>query len=130
MDFSPLVGLPWRDRGRGSDGLDCWGLVVVAFSAGTGIRLPSYADDYQSAADHAETSALFAEGVSDWVKVDTDKAQPFDVAVFLTAGRFHVGLMVRRGLVLHIPVRKTSVIVPLGRVTGVLDGIYRHSSKV
>ena len=58
--FSDLVGLPWRDRGRVADEYDCYGLFRAGFTAGTGIVLPSHADDYRTAADRAETAQKLA----------------------------------------------------------------------
>lgn len=37
----PLLGIPFVDRGRGPDGLDCWGLVLEIFRR-CGIKLPDY----------------------------------------------------------------------------------------
>ena len=66
MDFSAFVGLPWKDRGRGEGGYDCWGLFIAAFAAGTGIALPSHSDEYSTAADRAETAQVYAGEIGDW----------------------------------------------------------------
>lgn len=125
MDFSDFVGLPWKDRGRGPE-YDCWGLVVAVFAAGTGIELPSHDGLYTSAAARAETAQVFAGEVGDWLEVPRDSEVPFDAAVMKIAGGFHIGMIVRRGLMLHMPRAKLSVIEPLSRFEAVLLGIYRH----
>lgn len=125
MDFSDFVGLPWQDRGRGP-GYDCWGLFRAAFEAGTAIDLPAHSDDYLSAADRTETRRLLAGDLGDWREVSIGREREFDGVVLAIAGGVHVGLVVRRGLMLHMPRGKTSVIEPLGRYGAVLTGIYRH----
>lgn len=124
LDWSAFVGLPWRDRGRGPDGYDCWGLCRAAFTAATAIELPSYAEGYRSAADAAATARVLAREVADWIDVATAGVAPLDAAVMTIAGRFHIGLVVRPGSVLHMPFQGTSVIAPLSLLPK--PTIYRH----
>jgi murein DD-endopeptidase len=126
MDWSALVGLPWRDRGRGSDGYDCWGLIVAAFAAGPGIALPSHDGQYRTASDREDVRKVFAGEVGDWLAIEEAEARPFDVAVMTIAGRMHAGVIVRPGMMLHMPANKTSVIERLDRFRPVLTGLYRH----
>ncbi len=37
-----LVGIPFIAGGRGWDGCDCWGLLLLAYREVLGIELPSY----------------------------------------------------------------------------------------
>lgn len=126
MDFSTFVGLRWQDRGRGQPGYDCWGLLIAAFAAGTGIALPSHDGQYTTARAGTETAALYAIDVEDWAEIPLGTERPFDAAVMTVAGRFHVGLIVRRGSMLHMPMGRTSVIEPLPRLR--LTGLYRHGA--
>lgn len=126
MDFSEFVGLPWRDRGRDADGYDCWGVFVAAFERGTSIDLPSHSDEYSTAADKVETAKVVAGELGDWSEIPRGTEREFDAAVMKIAGGFHIGLIVRRGLVLHMPRGKSSVIEPLARFNTVLAGLYRH----
>jgi len=126
LDFSAFVGLPWHDRGRDASGYDCWGLFVAAFYAGTGIDLPSYADDYTTAIDKAEVARIFAGELGDWAEVARGHERPFDGATMRIAGQLHIGLIVARGRMLHMPMGKSSVIERLDRYTPVLTGLYRH----
>jgi cell wall-associated NlpC family hydrolase len=126
FDWSDWVGRPWRDRGRGQGGFDCWGLVVAAFEAGTGVALPAYADGYSSAADRAETAAIFAGEVGGWSEVPADRAMPYDAMVVSNGRRLHVGLVVRRGLVLHQPFNQTSRLEPVSRFAD--PHFFRHRS--
>lgn len=125
MEFSAFVGLPWQDKGRGPDGYDCWGLFLAVFRA-AGIELPSYADDYSTAMDRAERASILSGEIGDWTEVGKGAERELDGALLLIAGGYHVGVIVRRGLMLHMPRNRTSVIEPLGRYGPVLKGIYRH----
>jgi cell wall-associated NlpC family hydrolase len=127
VDWSAFVGLPWRDRGRGAGGYDCWGLLIAAFEVGTGVALPSHDGRYQTAADGVETAAILDGELGAWREVLEVSVAPFDVALMKIGGRLHVGLMVRRGLMLHLPARKTSVIEPIARFRPVLTGYFRHN---
>jgi len=126
MDFSAFVGLPWKDRGRGPDGYDCWGLFIAAFRAGTCINLSSYADDYTTAIDKAEVARIFAGELGDWAEIERGRERPFDGVTMRIAGQLHIGLIVARGAMLHMPLGKSSVIERLDRYTPVLTGLYRH----
>lgn len=128
MDWSSFVGLPWRDRGRGNGGYDCWGLLVAAFGQGTRIELPSYAADYVTATDRDDAARLFAGEVGDWVEISREQLQPFDVVVLSNRRRLHVGLAVDRRRMLHMPFQATSVIEPLSRV--VPSGYFRHRGLI
>lgn len=120
MDWSAFVGLPWQDHGRGNPGYDCYGLFRLAFAAGTGIGLPSHADDYVTVADRAEIAAILADDLSDWSEVREQR--PFDGAVMRIMGGLHIGLIVRPDLMLHMPREGTSVLEPLRYRAR----IYRH----
>lgn len=57
------VGLPYRDRGRARDGLDCWGLLCLVYAERCGIVLPAFDglgwhDFAAAAADRAGAAAL------------------------------------------------------------------------
>lgn len=97
------VGLPYRDKGRGPDGFDCWGLVRAALLAERGIRLPDYADAYESASDPDSASRAVTAGLANgWRKVE--RPEPFDLVILKIALRpWHCGLIVARGWFLHCP---------------------------
>lgn len=98
-----LVGLPWRERGRGQDGVDCWGLIVLAF-AGRGIALSSYAEHYAGVGERARVAALLAEhaGAAPWRPIDGPE-RPWDVLLFRAGGvATHVGIVTEPGAMLHI----------------------------
>ena len=103
FDFSEYVGLPFKDKGRDRDGLDCWGLLCLIYAEKAGIILPSYRDDYVTAADHKALESLMQDSVGDWREVSESEAQPLDGVLMRRGGiECHVGVVVKRGYVLHI----------------------------
>ena len=114
MWTNDYVGLPWRERGRDREGLDCWGLVRLVLAEQRGIDLPSYAGDYASTEERAEIAALIAGRSSGMVEpVAAGAERPFDL-IQLRDGDAptHIGLVVAAGDMLHIPRRRAAVVVP------------------
>jgi cell wall-associated NlpC family hydrolase len=104
MNFDSLVGLPYRDKGRDRAGLDCWGLVRLAFLELRGIELPAYGEDYSTAADRRAVAELVAGEIEPaWRPIAPGLEQPLD-AVLVREGRFprHVGLVTAPGKMLHV----------------------------
>lgn len=96
MDTAAYIGIPFEWRGRDHHGVDCYGLVCMAYEA-EGIQLPDYA--YM---DAPELSRLFAAGLREpcWHEVTVPKA--LDVVVFRINGHpLHCGVMVDRHDFLH-----------------------------
>ena len=97
------IGIPFRDRGRGPDGCDCWGLVRLVYREELAIALPSYDEHYVSATEREEIAAVVAgEAASPrWASVAPPAA--FDV-LFFRRGRLdaHAGLHLAPGLMLHM----------------------------
>jgi len=126
---SVYVGLPYRDLGRDRAGCDCWGLVRLVYLHELGIELPSYAEDYVSAAEHAEIARLIGDVEEGDAWREIEMVRPFDVAVF-TRGvhRSHVGVMVDGAHMLHMAGRSRAVIEPIDRPRHAsrLAGFHRH----
>lgn len=131
MITEPYVGLPWRDRGRDRAGLDCWGLVRLVLEEEAGIVLPSYADDYSDTSDREAVAGLVSVKRGPWVAVTPGSERALDL-VLIRERPWHIGLVVRRGLMLHMPAEQTSVIEPYttGRYVPRVEGLYRHISMI
>ena len=103
MDFNQYVGLPYRDKGRDRSGLDCWGLLRLVYHEQAGIALPSYAEDYVTAEDRQAIADLIAGRRQPWSEVAEETVKPLDGLLMCHAGlERHIGIVVRRGLVLHV----------------------------
>lgn len=127
--FNGFVGLPYRVGGRSRDGVDCWGLIRLVF-ADRGIELPVYDGDYVCKREAAAYAAQIAGADwTEWRKVYDP--EPLDMIAIRRAGYItHVGLVVRRGLMLHAdehgPSRIESYDAPLWKSR--IAGFYRHAS--
>lgn len=95
-----FIGLPYADRGRSRDGVDCWGLVRLVL-ASHGIDVPSYAGRYASVQERAEVASLIEDVKPSWMKVDDPRE--LDLAIF-RHGRLetHVAIVVEPGRMLHV----------------------------
>lgn len=123
------LATPFLDKGRTWVGVDCWGLVALAYSELMGISLPLYSGNYDSANDRPTLSKLVEQERKTWVQVDRVEVKPLDCVVLLMAGRpVHVGLMIDKRQFLHCSHRIGTVVE---RVDSVLwqervEGYYRH----
>lgn len=103
IEFNQYVGLPFRDKGRDRDGLDCWGLLRLVYAEQAGVDLPSYAEDYATAADTRALADMIAGRLLPWREVSEEAVKPLDGLLMCHGGmERHIGVVVRRGLVLHI----------------------------
>lgn len=125
-----FVGIPFADRGRDFDGVDCWGLVRLVYSRAFDIYLPSFADGYERADEREIVAVLIDEGRgSPWWPVEAP--QTGDVAVIRRGGLpTHVGVVVGYRL-LHADRGAASSLVPLDhvRIRRRLAGYYRHEAR-
>lgn len=101
------IGLPFLARGRGENGsYDCWGLLRHVLAEQRGINLPSLADRYDSTLvkNAAQMAQVIAhESARAWLPVTAGHEETFDVIEMRINGHpMHVGLVVARGLMLHI----------------------------
>ena len=92
------IGLPFKDLGRTSEGLDCWGLVVLSYKEDLGIDLPHFDTDYQDARQVKSISTIIERERIEWTEVPEGQEQPYDV-ILLREGALvvHVGLIVKTG---------------------------------
>lgn len=126
------IGLPYRDQGRDSHGVDCWGLARMVYARELGIELPSYAGAYASASERSEIDGLItgARRVS-WTRVAAPGA--FDLLLFRIAGqRSHIGIHVGAGRMLHVFNREQAKLEHFdrGRWAQRFCGAFRHVSRM
>jgi cell wall-associated NlpC family hydrolase len=123
------IGLPWRDHGRGWDGIDCYGLCKLVLQGEWGIALPSYTEAYSSAHEIREVAeAIKMLDARPWAPVGVP--EPFDVLVFRRgAWATHVGIAVDGQRMLHVEKATSSCIVPFtdGRWLHKRVACYRHA---
>ena len=114
--WGPYVGSPFVDGGRDIEGLDCWGLVRLAFADHLGIELPDYGE--VSARDLLRVARAIGGGQEAWEAVEHPRA--FDVALLRLYSRSwigHVGLMIDARHMLHTERASAAAVVQLDHYT-------------
>lgn len=110
-DLAGYVGIPWQDKGRDRAGCDCWGLLRLVYAECLGITLPSYGDNYATAADREALHALIAGELGPWIAIPAGSEQTFDGVLTTEGGVIrHVGIVAGNGAMLHMPEGSDSVI--------------------
>jgi len=109
VDLKSYIGIPYKDKGRDREGLDCWGLLRLVYREQLGIELPSYADGYSTAEDQADVARLILDvrdrvppgDVRPWRPVEKEKGG--DAVLIRIAGEpMHVGVVVKPGEMIHV----------------------------
>lgn len=129
-----FVGLPYKDKGRGPDGWDCWGGVRYVLAEQFGIDLPSYADAYATGNDHGAVAAAVDAGLrTGWRGVTEPQAG--DLLILSIAGRpWHCAVMVNPRMFLHWPPPDAHGVQQLSCIERIdapkwmrrIEGFYRH----
>lgn len=108
INFRPYIGLPYRDRGRSEDGIDCWGIPYLIYSREAGIKLADYGEisAYDLLAIAKEIGKHRAAS-NIWRPLGIgERLQPLDIVVMAAAGKparipHHVGVMMNDHQMLH-----------------------------
>ncbi len=129
------MGLPWHERGRSRDGVDCWGLVREVYRQQLGISLPSYEGEYTDPHERSETSAILTGNAAQWPwrPIDAGEQQPFDVIMITRGGvPAHVAIVVDAAQMLHVAPGELSRIerYDCGAWRRRIEGFYRHIARV
>ena len=131
------VGIPWQVHGRDRSGIDCWGLLCLAYREVYAIDLPTFDAEYTGTTlpvDAAHLADLFAQRwpLEGFRELRPDEAAiAGDVMLFRLFGRAcHVGIYAGDHMVLHV---RAGVDSCLERVDGPswkprLAGVYRHQA--
>jgi hypothetical protein len=97
------------------------------------IVLPSFRDDYQTAADGEAVSGLINGNRSEWTEVPAGEERTSDALLMSLAGMpRHIGVVVGNGLVLHIERGAGSLIESYHsmRLRRRVVGFFRHEKMV
>lgn len=94
------IGIPYENRGRTRDGVDCWGLVQLWYREQLDVDVPDYLWAYTAANDKESVSDAIEENKANWKKVD--EPEYGDVLVFRIMGYpMHVGIKLNGDDFLH-----------------------------
>jgi len=110
---SKFVGFPFLDRGRTPSGCDCWGLVRLYYKDKYDIDLPSYVDEYEASTVKGLTAEAINAHIAEWGHIPPGEEQEGDVILLRVGGLpCHIGVVVKRGYMLHTMKGCDSVIEP------------------
>lgn len=133
MNFSKYIGIPFKDKGRTHEGLDCWGLLCLIFKEQFNIEIPTFLDEYPTATNFVEVGKLIEDNINIWIKIEQDTRRVGDAVLLRLFGYpVHVGVLVDRQRMIHV-FRGTDTC--LQRIYGMIwkkriCGIYRHPNLV
>jgi cell wall-associated NlpC family hydrolase len=99
------VGIPFKDKGRGHEGVDCWGLCRLIWEDRFGLSLPDYLGTYGKSIDSKDVSRVISyngPNSGSWNKIEKGKEVIGD-GVLLRIGGFptHIGLVLSPGWMIH-----------------------------
>lgn len=104
-------GLPFTDRGRNLEGVDCWGLAVLIHGRHLGAVLPDRPEI--SSLDGIAVNQAARDGLAagPWQEIAAGYEQSFDLMIVwrpyrdaqggTRMGPIHCGVVTRKGFVLH-----------------------------
>jgi cell wall-associated NlpC family hydrolase len=135
MWATSYMGLPFVDRGRDRKGVDCWGLVCLAFKEQRGETIPEF--EGVSPDDDDMIPALIDIEKQNWRAVAIDQRQEFDVVVMnariVRHGRafapaMHLGIVTPDLKILHTqqPYGVSCVTADHPSLRGRIVGVYRR----
>jgi len=96
------LDVPFVERGRDRDGVDCWGLVRLVLMEQFGINVPRYDGEYMSTSENELLAGIVERERGGWVSVEPGEEQCGDVVLLAITGfPCHVGIVVDDGMMLN-----------------------------
>lgn len=100
MEIEKYLTIPFKDRGRDWNGVDCWGLVHLFYKEEFGINLPPYLDVNEKWNQVGQIAAVMGVEKNKWKRVETPTLG--DLVLFnITGMPVHVGIVLDKQLMLH-----------------------------
>jgi len=122
INVKDLVGIPYKDHGRDSSGMDCYGLVIEVLRR-AGISVPDVFYSDTDIKTNITTMKILESAIP-----NTKLEKPEDLAVveILVMGQpSHVGVCLGDGTFIHALEKVGVVIEPLYRYRHKTRGFYR-----
>ena len=128
-DLEAFIGIPFVDRGANYQGADCWGLAVLFYRDVLGIQLPH--QEYGPIDDPApgrDAAVNIEREQRRWDLIPPGAEEFGDLVLMSCAGRWHIGVVVEFGRMLHVRRDIDSVIerYDTPRWQPRLNGFYRY----
>lgn len=127
--WNDYVGIPYVEKGRDKNGLDCWGLVRLVYREQYNIDIPSFAEDYESY-DEKHIQELILIGKENWTKVDTPEIG--DAILLRINGLYmHVGVVISENQFIHVREGQDTVIerFDTGTWKHRVEGFYKYTEQ-
>lgn len=104
LNITPYMNIPFVERGRDHDGVDCYGLHYLIAMEQLGQDVPSYSEGYATTKDKDEIAAIInRERLTAWQSVKPEDVQEGDLVILRIIGRpWHCGTMLSKTKFLHI----------------------------
>lgn len=123
------IGIPFLDKGRDTNGIDCWGLTRLVYKQEYNIDLPNFGTDYE-ANDTERMQDLLAQYKEGWEKIDT----PVEgcIVLFNIFGvESHMGIAISDTHFLHAREKYTSAIEAFDSVAwrNRITGFYKYNEN-
>jgi hypothetical protein len=129
MNFEKYIGIPFKEKGRDTSGLDCWGLVRLIYKQEYDINLPSFVSDYELS-DDVRIGELFAQYKEGW-ETSAEPEAGCAVIFRMFGTESHIGIVVDSSHFIHVREGRDSVIESLesGKWSKRIVGFYKYSES-
>ena len=108
MWSNKYIGIPYKQKGRDFDGIDCWGLVRLIYKEEYNVQLPSFVNDYTED-DTIRIQDLVAQYKEGWEQLD--EPQEGCVVLFRILGtESHIGVAISSTQFIHAREKYTSAV--------------------
>jgi len=127
FDTTKYVGIPYKNKGRTYEGVDCWGLVRIVYKDEYDVHLLSFSSDYENATDGEAVKEVVRKGKALFEYTEKCIPEYGDIGVFNMMGNpCHVGIYIGKNKILHVLKGTNSVCENLSsiRLKNRLEGWY------
>lgn len=132
--INKILMIPYELGGRSESGMDCWGLVVMAYKELFGIDVPTYDSTVWSVSNSHITSEDIKNHLKSsapFVEVENPKYGDF-VLINILGDPVHIGFMLDSKTMIHTSEKTGVVCENIGSIKWKkrIEGFYRHLNLV
>jgi len=123
MDYNDLIGLPFKDEGRGPDGYDCYGLLAEVYRR-NGIIIPTI--NVSVCACQELPQQIIEEHKKKW-RVLTEPEEPCAIIIKAQLGYAqHIGCYIGNRRMIHVTSNRNVVVDPISSYKTKIIGFYQY----
>ena len=128
LNIEPYLDIPYVWNGRGFDGCDCYGLVILYFKVELGIEIIDYDHGRLSDSEFTNSEYLIEHAHEQWIQIPFEQAQPNDCVLICNRSEYpnHCGIIVPERRFLHTLHNQGCATSKLSTWRRRVHGIYRH----